>query len=381
MTTAAINPDMLRWSRERAGFSMEKFAQKCGIAPERLQAWEEGQQPLTFHQAINFAEKAHVPFGYLFLTTPPVESLPIPDLRTVESKRPQRPSAELLDVLKIMLMRQEWYRDYLQQQLAHPLTIAGRFNATSSTESIVADMRHRLNMAVNSVRGSWENYYNDLVKRIESLGILVMRSPYLYHHTRPFNVDEFRGFAIADDYAPIIFVNHADAPGARLFTLIHELCHIWIGQSGVSDGATTAHRQEEILCNAVAAEFLVPAEEFLSLWDSNAPDWRQNIAPLESHFHVSGWVIARRALTLHLIENEDYQRFIQAQKLAYQQRSKNENGGPGYFRTKKAQISVSFSRAVLSQALSGQMLLREASDLLDGIQPSGLSKFAQELGL
>ena len=77
----------------------------------------------------------------------------IPDLRTVEGKRPQRPSAELLDVLKIMLMRQEWYRDYLQQQLAHPLTIAGRFNATSSTESIVADMRHRLNMAVNPVRG------------------------------------------------------------------------------------------------------------------------------------------------------------------------------------------------------------------------------------
>lgn len=381
MTTANINPAMLRWSRERAGIAVEKFAQKCNVTFERLQEWENGQHPLTFNQAMAFAEKAHVPFGYLFLTTPPQELLPIPDLRTLDGKAPQRPSAELIDLLKIMLMRQEWYRDYLQQQMVTPLEMSGRFTSRSSIDAIVNDMRHKLHVPIHPMRGSWENYYSDLVKRIEDMGILVMRSPYLHHHTRPFSVDEFRGFAIADDLAPIIFVNHADAPGARLFTLVHELCHIWIGQSGVSDGGASTHRHEEVLCNAVAAEFLVPADEFLPLWDLDAENWRENLAPLESHFHVSSWVLARRALTMNFISREDYQHFIHEQKLAHQQRTKKESGGPNYFRTKKAQISVSFSRAVLSQALSGQMLLREASDLLDGIQPSRLSKFAEELGL
>ncbi|KGT90029.1 peptidase [Enterobacter cancerogenus] len=381
MTIANINPAMLSWSRERAGFTLEKLAQKCGITLERLQEWESGQQPLTFNQAMAFAGKVHVPFGYLFLPHPPEEQLPIPDLRTIGSKGPLRPSAELIDLLKVMLMRQEWYREYLQQQLIAAPNISGRFTVGSSANAIVEDMRHKLNLPAHPTRGTWENYYNELIKRIEDLGILVMRAPYLNHHTRPFNVDEFRGFAIADDFAPIIFINHADTPGARLFTLIHELGHIWIGQSGVSDGGTSTHRQEEILCNAVAAEFLVPASEFLSLWNAYKENWRENLAPLEGHFHVSCWVIARRALTLQLISHEDYQQFIQEQKLTHQQRSKNDSGGPSYFRTKKAQISPSFSRAVLSQALSGQMLLREASDLLDGMQPSRLSKFAEEMGL
>lgn len=381
MATANINTAMLTWARERSGCSVSDFAHKLMIDEERLLKWESGEQTLTFNQAMQFADKAHVPFGYLFLLRPPVETLLIPDLRTVEGKPVNRPSAELLDIVKLMLQRQEWYREYLKQQLTEPNPYLGRFSVQDDVKTIVESIRKVLNLASHPQRGNSDDYYRDLVNRIESVGILVMRQANLGHFTRPLRVEEFRGFAITDEYAPIIFVNHADAPGARLFTLIHELCHIWIGQSGISDGDTHASRREEVLCNAVAAELLVPAEEFQLLWQQDKENWQDNLPPLENHFRVSSWVLARRALTLGFIQHDDYSRFIAKLKAAWLEREKSEKGGPTYYKTKKAQISQPFARAVVGQALSGQLLLREASMLLDGIKPAKIPGFAKELGL
>lgn len=381
MATANINIAMLTWARGRSGYSVSEFAHKLTISEERLLKWESGEQALTFNQAMQFADKAHVPFGYLFLLQPPVETLPIPDLRTLEGKPVSQPSAELIDLVKLMLQRQEWYREYLKQQLAEPNPFVGRFSARNHVDTLVDDIRGALRIGRYPERGNSDDYYRDLVNRIESLGILVMRQANLGHFTRPLQVEEFRGFAITDEYAPVIFINHADAPGARLFTLIHELCHIWIGQSGISDGDARASRQEEVLCNAVAAELLVPAEEFGHLWQHDLELWRENLAPLELHFRVSRWVLARRALTLGFIQYDDYARFIAELKSAWLEREKSGKGGPTYYKTKKAQISQPFSRAVVGQALSGQLLLRDASALLDGIKPAKISEFAKELGI
>jgi Zn-dependent peptidase ImmA (M78 family) len=379
MTTANINTDMLTWARERSGISVPDFARRCGVSEERLLEWESGGRKLTFNQAMRYAEKAHLPFGYLFLAKPPEEALPIPDLRTLEGQGVQRPSAELLDLVKLMMQRQEWYREYLQQHFAEANPYVGRSSYSDSLDSIVEDIRACLGVEPHPTRGKWDDYYRDLVQRIESLGILVMRQGNLGRHSRPLSVDEFRGFAIVDEYAPIIFVNHSDALGARLFTLIHELCHIWIGQSGVSDGNTNTHRQEEVLCNAVAAEFLVPAQEFRDLWRHDSDNWEDNLPPLEAHFHVSTWTLARRALTLNFVSQEEYSHYIFEQKKRYEQRK--GSGGPTYYQTKKAQISRPFSRAVVGEALSGQLLLREAGELLGGIKPGKIETFARELGI
>ena len=379
MTTANINTHMLTWARERSGIDVSDFARKCGVTEDRLLEWESGKRTMTFNQAMRYAEKAHVPFGYLFLTKPPEEVLPIPDLRTLEGRGVQRPSAELLDLVKLMLQRQEWYREYLQQHFAETSPYVSRFSSSDSVAAIVQDMRACLGVQAHPTRGKWDDYYRDLVQRIESLGILVMRQGDLGHHTRPLRVEEFRGFAIVDEYAPIIFVNHSDALGARLFTLIHELCHIWIGQSGISDGNTNTHRQEEVLCNAVAAEFLVPAEEFRAVWRQDLQRWEDNLPALEARFHVSTWALARRALTLHFISNDQYGRYIAEQKSLHKQRTRGS--GPTYYQTKKAQISRPFSRAVVGEALSGQLLLREAGELLGGMKPGKIETFAKELGV
>lgn len=377
---AKVNRNILVWARDRARLSIAALAQKLSVTEEKLQAWEDGEKRPTFKQAQNFATKTYIPFGFLFLQQVPAEEVPLPDLRTVGGDRPEHPSVELLDIVKTVMRRQAWYKDYVKEQWLAPSEVVGLFTVNHTVDDIVANIRQTLGVADHPKRGTWEDYYRDLVARIESSGTMVMREGFFKHHTRPFQVNEFRGFAIADEIAPIIFVNHADVPSARLFTLIHELCHIWLGVTGISDGSPSNHRKEEVLCNAVAAEFLVPSAEFLGLWQGGESHWKENLAPLAAHFHVSSWVIARRAQTLDKITMQAYQAYIREQEDAHRNRDKSGGGSPGYYKTRKAQLSTSFSKAVLREALSGKLLLRDAGHLLN-IKPHKIETFAKELGI
>jgi Zn-dependent peptidase ImmA (M78 family) len=376
---AKINPDILSWARERAQLSFSALAEKLGISEERLESWEDGVKPLTFRQAQTFASKTHIPFGYLFLRQPPEEPLPLPDLRTVGGVHPQRPSTELLDMARIVMQRQDWYHEYLSEQEVGNNPVVGRFGMNASVAEIVSDMRKTLGIPAHPERGSWEDYTRDLSRRIENARILVMRQSYIGHWSRPLSVSEFRGFAVADPLAPVIFINTADAPSAQLFTLIHELAHVWLGKSGVSDGDPASQRREEILCNAVAAEFLVPEKEFGHMWQDGLESWRDNLPPLEAHFHVSTWVLARRAQTLHKITLQEYRQYVAELLEKHRQREKSGRG-PTYYRTRHSQVSDRFSRAVVSEALSGRLLLRDAGQLL-GMKPNHISKYAKELGI
>lgn len=375
---AHVNPDMLIWARERSGISVSDCARKCGKSEGILHAWESGEKQPTLLQAQKFAAVAHVPFGYLFLRQPPIETLPIPDLRTIGDQSLGQPSVELLDLVKLTLQRQEWYKDYLISEFCDPCSVVGCVNVGWSVDEIVNSIRQQLQVPFTPARGDSDEYYRDLVKRIEAVGILVMRESCLGHHTRPFKVEEFRGFAIADEYAPVIFINHADAPGPRLFTLIHELCHIWFGISGISDNSENSHKEIEQKCNAVAAQFLVPEQEFRTLWVTQI-EWENNLPVLEAHFRVSQWVVARRALSLGLVEQASYRSYISEQVALWRNR-KRKDGSPSWYRTKNAQISNNFSKAVISQAFNGQLMLRDAGQLL-GVKPSNIRKFATEVGV
>src|SRR5690606_27716606 len=192
---------------------------------------------------------------------------------------------DLKDTLREVLRRQLWYRDYQIERDMHRVAAVGRANTSMTAQNIVNDMRALMKLQPHPNRGSWEDYMRDLVLRIETLGILVMRSGMVGNNTvRKLNVREFRGFALTDEFAPVIFVNTSDCPEARLFTLIHELAHIWLGQSGISDSEPTNHHQTEQLCNAVAAEFLVPEPEFTPRWRAQE-SWIDNLPPLAVHFH------------------------------------------------------------------------------------------------
>lgn len=369
---AYVNPSLLTWSRERAGLSTEQVAKKLPVKPDRVQEWEAGEAKPTFLQAQKWASVAHIPFGFLFLQQPPVEQLPLPDLRTVGGIAPQRPSLELLDTVRDAIRKQDWYLEYLQHQERQPLTFVGRFSSRSQVREVVDDIRRVLGVNPDMARLDYDKYSRALIDAAESAGILVMRSGIALGNThRKLEVSEFRGFAISNAYAPVVFINSSDAPTARLFTLLHELAHIWIGSSGVSDGNTADGRDEERFCNAVAGEFLAPEAQFRAQWN---PDihWEDNLAPLATRFHISKLAIGRRALDLGYISQAHYSAYYRMILKAFQ----DEKGGAGdYYRNTTAKNSPRLSKAVLTEAMSGRMLLREAGRLL-GVQPAKLRTLA-----
>lgn len=376
---AHINHNILRWARVRADLSVDALAKKIGTAVANLEAWEAGEKKPTFIQAQSYARFTHVPFGYLFLNAPPEDTTPIPDLRTVDGKRRENFSIELKDTIQWVFIRQEWYRDYLKSQEHEHNPYVGRFREDADVSLIVKDMRTVLALESKPIRGTFEDYFSLLINSIEKIGVLVMRNSIVSNNTsRPLSVEEFRGFAISDKLAPVIFINTADCPEARLFTLMHELAHIWIGSTGVSDGSPGNHRGVEKLCNAVAAEFLAPEAEFLPAWNKEI-HWISNVQFLAKKFHVSEWVTARRALTFQLISNDQYGRFI-AEKLE-QHRKRQKSGKPTYNRLQTGRLSKSLAQAVASEALSGRMLYRDAAKLI-GIKPEKILSYSKkELGL
>lgn len=376
-THALINPAMLRWARDRVGLDMNEAALAAGVKPEQFQRWEEGDAQPTFRQAQHVASALHAPFGYLFLPKAPADNPDLPDLRTVGGAPVGRPSVNLIETIQHAIQRQTWFAEYLQEQGADPLPFVGRFNANSSVERIAQDICDVLGVDVEQGQRNWETYYRDLIEASERVGVLVMRSGIVGNNThRKLEVDEFRGFAISHPLAPVVFINSADAPSARLFTLLHELAHIWLGSSGISNAVPGNTLREEVVCNGVAGEFLAPSATFGELWVAAKQGLAARVTELAQRFHVSRFVVIRRALDMGLVDQATYSTFYRAELDAFRAA---ESGGGSFYRNAGAKNSARFARAVIAEAFSGRLLLRDAGKLL-GVQPSKIRDFAGQLG-
>lgn len=374
---ALINPAMLRWARGRVGLDVNEAAHAAGVKPEQFQRWEDGYAQPTFRQAQHVASALHAPFGYLFLPEAPADEPALPDLRTVGGAPASRPSVNLVETVQHAMQRQAWFAEYLQEQGAEPLPFVGRFNTDSSVARIAQDIRDVLRVDVEQGQRNWEAYYRELIEASERAGVLVMRSGIVGNNThRKLDVGEFRGFAISHSLAPVVFINSSDAPSARLFTLLHELAHIWLGSSGISNAVPGNTRREEVVCNGVAGEFLAPSVVFGKLWEAATQDLAVRVAELAKRFHVSRFVVLRRALDMGLVDQATYSTFYRAELDAFRAA---EGGGGSFYRNAGAKNSARFARAVIAEAFSGRLLLRDAGRLL-GVQPSKVRDFAGQLG-
>lgn len=368
---------MLRWARSRVGLDVNEAALTVGVKPEQFQHWEEGHSLPTFRQAQQVAHGLHTPFGYLFLNEAPAHEPSIPDLRTVAGAPAGKPSIDLMETVQHVIQRQAWFAEYLREQGALPLRFVGRFNTKSNVVHIAQDISDVLGVNVEQGLRDWEGYHRQLIEASERAGVLVMRSGIVGNNTRrKLDVGEFRGFAISHPLAPVVFINSADAPAARLFTLLHELAHIWLGSSGISNVTPGNTRREEVVCNAVAGEFLAPSDLFIQLWKDGSEDLRVRVAELAHRFHVSRFVIIRRSLDMGLVDQATYSAFYRAEMDAFRAAG---GGGGSFYRNAGAKNSTRFARAVIAEALSGRLLLREAGRLL-GVQPSKIRNFAEQLG-
>ncbi len=322
-----------------------------------------------------------MPFGYLFLPRPPIDELPLPDLRTVGGEPAQPFDHNTTDLIRDVLFKHAWFVHYLTQQGHERLAFVGRFRIADPATRVAEDIRTTLGLADAAEQSpNWESFVRLLIDKAEAVGIWVMRTGIVGSDThRPLSVRQFRGFAISDPIAPLIFINGKDALAAQIFTFAHELAHVWLGSSGVSNvqigrGDYGTSRQMEIACNRIAAEVLVPQAQLDHYW-SNDRSASTNYDELSRRFKVSRIVIARRALDTGKISSPAYSAFFsqEEQRWEEEQEHSGESSGGNFYSTLPLRNGSRFTNAVVSSAMAGETLLRDAASLLN-IQPATVVK-------
>ncbi len=383
---AHINPEVLVWARQRAGLSIDDLALKMSQKIEKLQDWETGGKLPTLIQAQSLADHLHVPLAYFFLPNKPVQELPLPDFRRVGGHTVERYSTELYDLLIDVLYKQEWYRDYLINEGAEPLEFVGRFSAEGDVFKIADDMRSVLNLKSQD-RSSVSDeaaYLRLLTEKAEAVGVVVLRNGIVGHNTkRPLDVNEFRGFAVVDDYAPLVFVNGKDSDSAKIFTLMHELAHIWIGQSGISNyqysqNTFSGPMGTEALCSLIAAELLMPQNEFLEL-SSTYKYVDDLVTEAARSFHTSLSNVKLRRLQLKLVRGIEYSPAVHQVDVAdsVKVRSTKPFVGGNFYRMLCIRNGGPLTMAVLNSAMNGDLLFRDAANLLSLKSTKTIVKFSR----
>lgn len=389
-TEAMVNPHLLSWARRRREMETSNIANKMKVPSEYVAAWERGDKRPTFRQAQLFARKLYIPFGYLYLQEPPVEEMPLADFRTARGDRPD-PTPDLLDMLYDVLGKQDWLREYRESEGASDLPFVGRFDTTDSEMAVADDIRATLD-----VEGARRQAYNgdeflrNLVRNAERSGIAVMRSGVVRgNNHRPLSKDEFRGFSISDRVAPLVFINIRDFKGAQIFTLAHEMAHIWTGEGGLSnpDYELRYGLQEssvERFCNRVAVETLVPRGDFLSRWQLGGTLLKDNLDSLRTHYKVSAMVVLRQALDSELITVSEYKKqYVQLDRRADTAKANRKAADKdtdkptwNFYRTLITRNGRMFTEAVVASAAQGSTLRSEAAYML-GVKAKSLSKITK----
>lgn len=357
-----IAPNMLEWILQQT--QNVKLSDKVA---GYLQSWVNGEKEPTFSQIEQVSKNTGIPLGYFFLKEPPKEDLSIIEYRTVDSIELDHPSRNLIDTLYDMKQIQNWMRDTILSDEDAPLIFVGSLKNESSAEAFANKVRDILELdkewytRVKSV----EESFKYLREKISSAGVIVMMNGVVRNNThRVLSIDEFRAFTLVDAYAPLIFINSRDSANGKVFSLLHEFAHICIGEPSLfnaQENSSNLVSNKETLCNAVAAELLVPQEVFCELWESRISDeWERIVEYLAKTFKCSTTVIARRACDNDFIDLEQYRRV--AEKAKYFSKKKNGSGG-NFYNTAGSRIDHHFLEALADSVKVGKTAPTEAFQL------------------
>jgi len=383
MTRAGVNPGLLTWARARAGLEPLDLQHRF----PKLNAWEAGTAQPTLKQLDTFARAMHVPVGYLFLPVPPEEPLPIPDFRTMDGRAVQRPSPNLLDMVYACQERQGWYREFALATRQMEADFVSSVSLDARPDVVAMQMAHTLSfdLEARAACRTWEEALRMFIGQADQAGVLVMVSGVvLSNNKRTLDPEEFRGFALADRRAPLVFINGADTKSGQMFTLAHELAHLWLGSSAVSNASAAplvGYRREEVWCNAVAAELLVPLVALRPALQ-RGEQLDETLQRLARRFKVSTLVILRRLLDVGWLTRPIFDAAWHAERERLRElASRSGTGGGDFYRTTLSRVSRRFARALVESTLEGQTLYRDAFRMLGVAKTETFNHIGREVGV
>lgn len=386
---AYITPNVLKWARESARMTEETAAAKVSVKVDRLKEWEAGTSQPTIKQAQTLAKAYKRPFALFFLPEIPRDFQPLQDFRKSGSKSLTTSS---IFIIREIQQKQAWISDVYSENQEEKLDFVGRFSIEDDPQSVAKDILDTLK--INPALYKTDNPIKEWIDAAESNGIFVSRTSFI-HSRLKLDSEELQGFAIADAHAPFVFVNSDDWNAPQLFTLVHELAHIWIAETGISNEVEPDLKQKdkfhpvELFCNEIAANALMPKEIILN-FDSASFNNSKDVFKVAKQLGVSSFALLVRALNLNIISLPIYQKLKkqadidfakylkrEAEKKA-KQKEKDKQGGPNYFLLQLNRNSRLFTQTVLDAFRGGFIEPTLASNLLN-VQVNKFSKLESQL--
>lgn len=356
-----LSKTMIDWIANAEGVTTHALAGL--LMPKKQDKFMNGV--VTKGAAEKLARMGGIPFGYLFLDTPPkARKIDIPDLR--QSPDSIELSKDFFDTYEDIKYKLEWYKDYLQEfGVDNEKDFIGRFTIMSEVVDVAADIAKTIGLDLKNILPTVnkESYFSAASALVESVGILVFKNGIVKSNTRrPLDTSEFRGFCIIDPIVPAVFINGADAFAAQTFTLFHEVAHLWVGKDGVSNW--DFDNKIEAFCNKVAAEILMPTVHFIEKWEreiSNGMDEVHANEGVSRFFRVSAYASAIKAKSLGLIDNDS---FLFIKGISSKAKKENKNGANPYA-VYPHRNSPKITDAILSASITRSLPLREAANMLN----------------
>jgi len=387
---------VIEWARRSAGFTVEQAARKIDRPEEEIVGWESGELKPSLAQVRKASEVYKRPLAVFFLPEPPQDFATLQDFRSLPAEIPREYTPNLRFLIRRTRARQEWLRDFLQSQNHPPLGFIGSARPSDNPSKLAQQIRDSIGITRNDIQHcrTREDALRLWVSRAETSGVFVFRAGNM--RWEKIDVVEARGFALSDKYAPFVFLNAQDAKAAQVFTLAHELVHVWLDASGVSNLRTvmkpaTQADKIEVFCNKVAAEMLVPRDVFQERWeqqDTSKP-LDERISSQSEYFKVSEWVIARRLLDWGKISKTKYDELTEGydrqwrdlrQREKESQKERQPERRPSPYRLKLINNGYAFSSLLLSAYQGGDISGRDVSSLL-GVKLNKIANFAELIGI
>lgn len=374
----SVDPSVLSWAVDVAGTETDELRSRFPI-----DRWLTREAQPTLKQLQSFARATGVGFGYFLLPQPPAWKLPVPDFREGFEGR-STPSADLIAVISQSQRRQAWYRDWAVEHGLSSLDFVGSA-ATRGVEDTAADMRRLLEFSVPDRRGSWSDTRKALLSAFEAVGGLTVASSMVGNNThRLLDEDEFRGFALVDDVAPLVFVNTHQTLNGQLFTLAHEFAHVWRGSSGIGDEDPRSPGVSEIerWCNDVASEFLVPRGDLATRYPTvSGRPLPELLDALARDFRCGTLVVLQALNRAGLRQFRDFGAAYDAEVARLINLTGDDAGSGGqFYNSQPFRIGDRLSRALVADTLEGRTTISEAMRLMSFSSSETFDKYVRELG-
>ncbi len=385
---AYITPKVLKWARESARMSLDTAAAKIPIKKEKLIEWEDGTNQPTIRQAEILAKAYRRPFSIFFLPEIPNDFQPLQDFRR-ETSVALGTAATF--IIREIQQKQAWISDLFEENDEEVLAFVGKYSLKDNPITVANDILSTLQIdPSNYVHG---NPIKEWVLKAEANGIFISRTSFI-HSRLTIDSEEIQGFSIANKYAPFVFINSHDWNAPQLFTLVHELAHIWIAASGISNeigpgiGPQDKFHPVELFCNEVAANSLMPIG-FMSSLSGNTFESSKGLFRIAKRIGVSSFAFLYRSYKLRLISlkkyqdlkteaEEDFKEFLKKEEKKKAQQ-KERKGGPDYYQLLVNKNGHLFTRIVMDAFRGGTIAPTQASNLLN-TQLNNFSRLESFLG-